>query len=285
MATQAHAPPGMRRDHFARLVRAWDHFGPPLRPSPSDTAIVQHAASRLAAGCHVAVLGLTPETVGCHWPQATRLLAIDHSPAMLAALWPPAAAPQEAFAVLADWNRMPLPDASLDLVCADGCHTPLSYPHGFAELAVEVRRLLRPGGQWVMRVFTRPDRPETVSDIGADLARGGIGSVHALKLRLLAALHGRSGPGTCLDDVWQASKQLPALPAGLAGQRGWTAEEITGIAGYAGLATRYYLPTLAELRAVHAPLLRERSCHTGSYAQAAVCPTLVLERAEGDHGL
>ena len=74
--------------------------------------------------------------------------------------------------------------------------------------------------------------------------------MHALKLRLLAALHGATGAGTCLDDVWRTWQVLPPLPDALAESRGWTAEEIVGIEGYRGLETRYFLPTLAEFRAV-----------------------------------
>lgn len=237
---------------------------------------MQGVADTLAANARVLVLGLTPETIACRWPQGTTLLALDHSSAMVESLWPQAAAPARAGAVIGHWLQMPIADAGIDLVCADGCHTQLSYPQGFRRLGREVARVLKPGGLFVTRIFIRPDPGESVDAIGNDLAAGRIGSVHALKLRLLGALHGCSGTGTCLDDVWRAWTGLPPLPAELAQRRGWTTGEIGGIQAYAGLPTRYYLPTLQELRALHASHFDERQCHFGHYEAARHCPTLVL---------
>ena len=269
---------GVRRDHFALLVRDWSDFGPPLRPSPFDTAVVQRAAAGLAQGPRVVVLGLTPETIGCTWPDGTGLLALDHSAAMLGAVWPQPGAPAGSSAVLANWLKMPLADGSVDIVCGDGCHTQVPYPRGYTALSAEVHRVLKPGGRFVTRVFMRPEQPEPLEAIASALAAGRIKSVHALKLRLLAALHGHSGIGSCMDDAWRAWKRLPDLPRGMALQRGWTRQEVVGIENYAGLATRYYLPTLGELRAFHATRFIEIECRYGDYELAERCPTLVLER-------
>jgi len=48
--------PEVPRDHFSRIVAQWSHFGPPLRPSPDDTAVVQRAASALGPAARVVVL-------------------------------------------------------------------------------------------------------------------------------------------------------------------------------------------------------------------------------------
>ena len=269
---------GMRRDHFAKLVSHWSHFGPPLRPSPFDTGVLRQVASGLPAAPRVVVLGLTPETIGLSWPANTVLLALDHSTAMVGSLWPIAGAPAQSGVALAEWLKMPLANAAADIVCADGCHTQLAYPRGYTMLSKEVYRVLKPAGRHVTRVFIRPDAPETMEAITEAMARGAIGSVHALKLRLLAAVHGHSGIGSCLGDAWEAWRRLPALPQGMAGKCGWTAEEVVGIEGYAGLATRYYLPTLDELRAIHGADFTEIECRFGDYELAERCPTLVLER-------
>ena len=102
--------------------------------------------------------------------------------------------------------------------------------------------------------------------------------MHALKLRLLAALHGASGDGSRLDDVWQAWKTMPPLPAALTGVRGWTAEEITGIDSYRGMAARYFLPTLCEFRQSVGAHLREVECAFGADELGDRCPTFVLTR-------
>jgi hypothetical protein len=46
------------RDHFARIARKWSHFGPPLRPSPDDIAVVQRSIARLGEAARAVVLGL-----------------------------------------------------------------------------------------------------------------------------------------------------------------------------------------------------------------------------------
>jgi len=265
-------------DHFANLVPQWSDFGPPLRPSPDDTAAVQRVVAGLKPAARAVVLGLTPEIIGCAWPEDVELLAVDHSPGMMQKLWPPARGPVNSRALLADWSAMPVESGTVDFVAGDGCYICLAYPEEFAKLSREVCRVLRRSGRLVMRVFLRPDEPETVAHIGAAVGLGQVGSVHALKLRLHAALHGASGRGTRLDDVWRAWKTMPPLPAALAGKRGWTKAEIVGIESYRGLEARYYLPTLPEFRAALPPELTEEACVWGRYELAERCPTMVLIR-------
>jgi SAM-dependent methyltransferase len=266
------------RDHFAKLAARWSHFGPPLRPSPDDTAVVQRAVSGLGTAAHAVVLGLTPEIIGCDWPADVRLSAVDHSPKMIEALWPPAKGPANSEVILGDWCAMPFVPGTIDLVAGDGCYVLLAHPQGYDSLTRAVCGVLRAGGRFVIRVFLRPDRPESVADIARAFAAGAVGSVHALKLRLLAALHGASGAGSRLDDVWQAWKSMPPLPATFAGVRGWTAEEVSGIDSYRAMQARYYLPTLAEFRQSVAAYFDENECTFGRHELGDRCPTLVLAR-------
>jgi SAM-dependent methyltransferase len=270
--------PVAARDHFSCIASKWSHFGPPLRPWPDDTRVVQRIAADLAPGARVIVLGLTPEIIACTWPADVELAAIDHSPSMIEALWPPEKGPANARVVLSDWQDMPMPSASVDLVAGDGCYVLQPFPQGFESLTREVSRVLRPGGRFLIRVFLRPDQSESVQDIARALARGEIGSVHAIKLRMLAALHGSSGAGTLLDDVWQAWARMPAVPDALAGRPGWTAEEIVGIDSYGGMQARYYLPTLTECRQALGSFLREIECAWGVHELSDRCPTLVWVR-------
>jgi len=273
-------PAAAPRDHFSKIAAHWSHFGPPLRPSPDDTAAIQRAIGGLGAGARVVVLGLTPEIIGCDWPADVRLSAVDHSPKMIAALWPPERGPNNAQAFLADWCAMPMAPGTIDLVAGDGCYVLLAYPDGYEKLTLAVWNVLLPGGRFAIRVFVRPDRAESITDIAMAMTAGRIGSVHALKLRLLAAVHGASGMGSRLDDVWQAWKSLPALPAALAGVRGWTAEEIAGIESYRGMQARYFLPTLSEFRHSVAACFDEVECSFGAHELGERCPTLVFVRRE-----
>ncbi len=270
--------PADPRDHFSRLAPKWSHVGPPLRPSADDTAVVERAVAGLGPAAQAVVLGLTPEIIGCAWPGDVKLSAVDHSPAMIQALWPPAKGPADSQVIRADWRMMPIPSETIDLVAGDGCYVVQTYPEGFDALTHEVRRVLRPSGRFVIRVFLRPDRPEPLAAIARALALGEIGSVHALKLRLLAALHGASGPGTCLDDVWQTWKSMPSLPTALSQNRGWTPEEMVGIESYRDMQARYFLPTLAEFRQSLSSAMLEVECAWGRHELADRCPTLVFTR-------
>jgi hypothetical protein len=198
---------------------------------------------------------------------------------MIRALWPPAKGPPDSQAVLADWCAMPMASGTIELVAGDGCYVVLTYPDGFKTLTREIHRVLRRSGRFVIRVFLRPDRPESVADIAHAFARGEIGSVHALKLRLLATVHGGDA-GSRLDDVWRAWKTLPSVPASRAGSRGWTAEEIVGIESYGGMQARYFLPTLAEFRHSLASEFTEIECARSRHELAERCPTLVLRRGD-----
>lgn len=269
--------PKVPRDHFSGIAPKWSDWGPPLRPSPDDCAVFQRVVSTLNAGASAVVLGLTPEIIECDWPADIRLTAVDHSRAMFDALWPAKNGPANARAVLGDWCSMPIPSASIDLVAGDGCFVLLDFPDAYAALTREVRRVLRPGGRFVIRVFLRPDRSETIADIALALAKGEIGSAHALKLRLLAAVHGASGHGSRLDDAWQAwSGMSTHLPERCFGVRGWTPGEIGGIEWYRGMDARYYLPTLAELREAMHDGFTEVECAWGRHELADRCPTLVF---------
>lgn len=267
---------GLRRDHFALLAPLWSDFGPPLRPSAFDTAQVQKQADALAPGARVLVLGLTPETIACRWRSETQLQAIDHSPAVMAMLWPNPGAPPGAQAVLGSWEHLPFPDASVDLVCGDGCQIGLRWPDGYETFHREVRRVLKPSGRFLTRVFMRPETKEPLSDIQRDFSHGHIGSVHVLKLRILAALQAAGGPGgTRLDDAWQVWSTF-ASEAERKHRPGWTRREIGTIDRYRGVQTRFFLPTLAEFRSATHPCYIEESCVTGSYELAERCPTLVM---------
>ena len=264
------------REHFARVVPNWSHLGAPLRPSPDDTAVVQRLVAGLGTSTVVAVLGLTPEIIGCTWPEDVRLIALDHSAGMIKQLWPPARGPANSAVVQAGWHALPVGSGTINLVAGDGCYMLETLPEGFDALTREVCRVLRPGGRFVIRVFLRPDQPELVEDIARAFARGEIGSMHALKLRLLAAVHGASGAGTRVDDAWHAWKTMPSLPSTYTEKRGWSANEVAGIERWQGVQTRYFMPTLAEFRQNLKPFLHEVECSFGRYELAERCPTFVF---------
>lgn len=266
------------RDHFAHIVRHWSQFGPPLRPSAGDVRGMQHAIDGLPPASRALVLGLTPEIIACDWPEGTELIAVDHSPAMMQRLWPPERGPLAARALLANWCAMPMPDGSIDFAIGDGCYVVFDFPDAYRLLTREVRRILRPTGRFVIRVFLRPDRPEPMERIMQDFEEARIGSVHALKIRLWAALHGTQGAGTRPEDVRRAWQGFPPLPAALSGRNGWTSGEIESIESPRPPETRYFLPTMQEFREHMSPWFAELEClRGGEHELAERCPIFVFE--------
>jgi SAM-dependent methyltransferase len=267
-----------RPDHFATGGRSWSKLGYPLRPSTDDTAVVHGLIRGLApeGPLRVLVLGLTRETVEIPWPKETALTAIDHSPAMIEKLWPAPEGPAEAKVVLGDWCAMPLGAEAFDLVAGDGCFALLEYPRGYDLALSEVHRVLDPNGRFAIRLFTRPETAPTVEEVGSALGRGEVKSVNSLKLRLWAAVHGKTGRGVRIHDVWEAWDSIRDKVVVSEDRPGFTPEEISGIENYQGQETRYELPTLAEFRATAGRWFIEVRAVPGTGDLGDWCPTLVL---------
>jgi malonyl-CoA O-methyltransferase len=92
--------------------------------------------------------------LAARYPQA-RLLGIDHAPEMLLA-----AAPGSALRICGDAARLPLPDASIDLVF---CNLLLAYCPDPVPVLAEVRRVLRQPG---LMLFTMLG-PDTLDELRA----------------------------------------------------------------------------------------------------------------------
>lgn len=233
------------------------------------------AAERPGQRLGVSILGVTPELATLAWPEGTEITAFDRSRQMIEHVWPRAAVLEGARAVAAEWTRLPISSGALDLVCGDGCHCLLSLPGEHRRLHAEVRRVLRPGGRFVIRAFVRPEEREGVEAIVADLRAGKIGNFHVLKWRLTMALQRSTAEGVRVADVWEAHRALAAEPA----MRRFPEEVVSTIDAYRDAPARYTFPTLAELGAGLAEHFTLVACHTPGYELGERCPTLVLRAA------
>jgi len=184
--------------------------------------------------------------------------------------------PTGARSVCADWRTMPVDDASIDLVAGDGCYSTLPFPSEYRALDAELRRVLRPNGRIVMRVFASPSMRESVDAVAADLWARRIESFHVFKWRLAMALQPSAEAGVRLGDIWTAWRSMCPEPATLTEKLGWPTEIVATIDAYRGADATYTFPTLAELRAVLAESFVELACVTPAYQLGARCPTLVL---------
>lgn len=268
-------------NHWSQHARQWSLIGPPLRPAPEDIRLLEqtvadwHARSAVAAP-RALLCGVTPEVARMRWPAATRLIAIDHSQPMIAAVWPAAEAPGAA--VCGDWLALPLADASRHLLIGDGCYSLLTGSARYAAFAAELRRVAVAGGLLAMRYFLRPERTEPVGRVIDDLLQRRIGNFHVFKWRLAMALHGTLEQGVRLCDVWDAWHEAVPDPAALAARLGWPPAVVNTIQNYRGVETCYSFPTLAEARA-RVGDFRILATHVPAYELGERCPTLILQPA------
>lgn len=267
--------------HWPDIARRWAQVGHPLRPASEDIAFANRIIKDWTAHNGQAaplILGVTPELYHLQWTGSTRVLAVDHTQAMIEHVWP---GPQ-ADAMQGDWTRIPLEAGSRNIVLCDGGLHLLPYPQGQQALVRELHRILRPGGIFILRLFMPPAVPESPDAVLVDLLAGKIDNLNLLKLRLGMALQSNAVEGVQLRDVWQRLHQsAPDFPT-LARRIGWDLEHLSAIDTYRDSLLAYHFLTLETVR--------DLFCNTPGgftmgetlvpgYTLGERCPTLVLHRA------
>jgi SAM-dependent methyltransferase len=234
-------------DHWTEVARQWDQVGPPLRPSAEDLAAYRAAIDRWTrdrGAPRALILGVTPELARLPWPAGTHLLAIDHTPSMIRAVWP---GPLQTV-VCGDWTAMPLRDAARDLVLLDGGLHLLTHPDGQQRLVQALRRVVAPGGLCVLRLFVPSRHRETPEAVLRALLAGVVANLNLLKLRLSMALQRDKRQGVSLGAVWLALHAVaPDLPR-LADRLGWPLDHLLTINTYRDSAQRYHYVSVADVR-------------------------------------
>jgi hypothetical protein len=266
-------------NHWSKHAQQWQWIASPLRPAAEDIQMLEsaladwHAANPLPS-LQALLLGVTPEITLMRWPHGTRLVAVDHTQAMIRDVWPGG---RRGFTALcAEWTDPPLPPGSQDVIVGDGCFSLLVTRDEYRATVQAMRRVIRAHGLFLMRFFIRPDVPETVAGVVADLWHGRIGNFHVFKWRLAMALHGRLDEGVRLADIWDAWHAAVADPVQLASRLGWPLRAVQTIDAYRDVQTRYTFPTLAEARAVMAEAFEEFACWFPGYELGERCPTLAF---------
>ena len=275
-------------DRWKELSHRWDDLGPPIRPALEDNELLHRLVSEELAASgrprpRALLLGVTPEIATMRWPAGTCLLALDSSEAMVRNVWP-AGEVRNGVAALADWLTMPVRDAAYDIVVGDGSLSVPRYPQGGAALVREIGRVLKDDGALAVRMFTRPETPEPVEVVFADLRAGRIGSLDALKWRLVMALHGDVATGARMGDIWDAWEANVPDAAALMRSLGWPPETPEILTGLCGLEARITFPTLAEVRAILSPEFEEAACLHPGYADGERYPTMLFRPARRRRG-
>lgn len=266
----------MDRDAWRSQSRLWAHIGTPLRPSADDMRVVAdwlQDPALCAPALRAIVLGATPEYHALPWPLDAQVTAVDISPVMLREVWP------GPHTLCADWLELPLPEAGIDLVLCDGGLNVLGYPEQQQSLVTALKRVLKPGGLAILRVFTLPERRERLDAIFADL-RAGILSGSVARLRIWMALQESPEAGVANGESWRVLGSAEPDVERLAGLLEMDAGYLRTMLD-ANDTRIYHFPPAATIRRMFCEepggfrLEEERS---PSYAAGSYCPSYVLRR-------
>ncbi len=267
---------GQPQNYWDLLAGQFQHQHPPLRPCSEDIRIYEHAmqpgqSEPPRSRTRALLLGVTPEIVGLAWPAGTDLLAAEKSQPMIDRFWP-GNLPGRRQVVRENWFNLKLEDHSLDLVVGDGVLTSLNYPDQYCQLARLISRWLKPEGRLILRVFARPPKPDSWTEILADLKAARISKFDILKWRLAMVLQKDIREGVVLNEVYRAWATLEREHALLLSQAGWPRATMDTIKLYDGRMERYTFPTVEELDEAFLPVLQRVSWVEPGYDFGHCCP-------------
>lgn len=270
---------------WEKHAKQWGAVGAPLKPSPEDGSFALTALLPLfkQGGHQVAILGVTPELVQLPWPQTVGIRAFDHSAEMIASIWSPHPV-NSSTVTRSRWQSLPVTAASFDAAVGDGCLNALPDLSEFAAVLRELHRVLKPAARAAVRCFVRPDMPEQLSEIVADVNAGRIRGFHALKWRVAMSLANVSGSAVTVSAIHRAFDTAFPSRAELSAKTGWQESAIDTIDAYKDAPTRYTFPTFAELERECRPYFEVVDVGYGSYELADRCPTIVLQRLQSTKG-
>ncbi|AMN43138.1 class I SAM-dependent methyltransferase [Rhodoplanes sp. Z2-YC6860] len=261
-----------KSDIFAKLIRAWDLLTPPLRPNSEVVAAIgRELGGNRGPGL---LLGATTEFAGL----IDDMVAIDISPTMLSALWLKNAAHRRA--VVGDWRRMPFAAATFSACIADGSPTLMRWSEELQLFLEQVAAVLRPGAPAVFRVFSAPDRAETMATIKDASMNRTIGNFHAYKWRIGMALASKDRQfNTTFGAIYDAFDAMFPDRGRLVRDTGWSRPQIDAIEQYKGADSLLSFPPRAPLAELASKSFEGvRFVDAGTYELADCCPLLVMQR-------
>ena len=257
---------------------------PPLAPGAEDVRFYEACAARRVPGdgseLKALLLGVTAPIAAMRWPLPTRLVALDWAEGMFRNVWPHERAPAGAAGVRGDWRAIPLADGSIDFAVGDGCYSTFRDLEGPAQVNREVHRVLRRGGEFCLRCFRRPDVAQSVELLFEWLHAGRFANLDLFRWMLAMALHGDSPDGVSLNHVWKAWRAHVADPRGLASRFAWSPDALANMEAWEKLESRYFFPTLAQLRGLARAHFDLELCDIPRYEWGEHFPRLLMRRTD-----
>jgi SAM-dependent methyltransferase len=256
------------QDHWTGLARRTGRMGPPQVPGPGIAAQVLD----LCDGCAglTVLLGVTP----AYADLGERLLAFDGSAEMIASVWPGDDARRQA--QVAEWTALPLADGVARQVVGDGSLNAVPDRGVLQSTLREVRRVLHRDGVAAIRVFVRPDPPESLADVLAAARVGQLETLNVLRWRLASALALGPEHRVAVADILRAAEGLGDL-AEFASAAKMVPEEAEHFLAYLGSPAAYVFPDRRSV--VQDAKAAGLSCvwvETTGYPGARDCPIAVL---------
>jgi hypothetical protein len=236
-------------------------MGPPLQPNQE---IIDCFHSIIPCSKHIMLMGVTPQIANAY----ANVIAVDREPAMIANVWPGDTETKKA--INANWLAVNLPAESFDGIIGDGSINMLDISN-VPFMFNRAMSMLKPGGVFACRMFTRPDTPIELDQLYQEAASPTVNfsAYRRLLPMYLADLHAPVVPvnqiSTLFDQLFPDRSLLP-----------WTAEQLSKIDDYRNSDTTTWFPTRNELLKLSPK--DARFIDVGTYDIADTCPILIFTK-------
>jgi len=267
--------------HWSRISEIWKQVGSPLRPSEEDLEFIKPKINQLEnkGVLKVLVLGVTPEYYYLPWPPNTVLRAADHTKEMIKELWPG----PEGSAECCEWTNLSIESSSVDMILCDGGLHLLRYPDGQKKLIKEIKRVLRPGGIFLLRLFLPPEKEQSLESVISNLLEGKIANLNELKLHLWAALQENKRKGVNLHEVWSAVHKIAPDLHTFSSKMNWPVEHLQVLNTYKQSDKQYYMIDKNDVITMFTDApggFKINSIQSPAYRLGDRCPTVTFERLQ-----
>jgi SAM-dependent methyltransferase len=210
------------------------------------------------------LMGVTPQIANAY----ANVTAVDREPAMIANVWPGNSDSKQA--INDNWLAVDLPTESFDGVIGDGSINMLDIDD-VSFMFERARTLLKSGGVFACRMFTRPNTPIELDRLYQEAVSPTINfsAYRRLLPMYLAHLH---GPVVPVSQISTLFNQLYPDRSYVS----WTAEQLSKIDDYRNSDTTTWFPTRDELLKLSPK--DSRFVDVGTYDLADTCPILTFTK-------